>query len=90
MRPPVGIKIGVGDVYATVLGVQFRQSFFRFDVGERAVAFDFVNHANVRDIEIGGSVFTMARGTQVIRYQGSDPNGQGNAYGYVIRDSSIP
>jgi len=89
MSPPVGIRIGVGDVNATVLGIQFRQNFFRFDVGERAVAFDFVNHASVRDVEIAGSVFTMANGTQVIRYRGSDPGGQGDALGFVIRDSHV-
>jgi Pectate lyase superfamily protein len=86
LRPAVGVEIGSGDASATILGVEFRQSFFRFDVPGEAVAFDFVNNANVRDVEIGGSVFTEPRGVAVTRYRGHDPNGRGAAYGYVIRD----
>jgi len=86
LRPPIGVEIGSGDSDATVLGVQFRQSFFRFDLPGDAIAFDFANSANVRDIEIGGTVFTEPRGTNVTRYRGHDPAGQGAAFGYAIRD----
>jgi hypothetical protein len=90
MLPPVGIAIGLGDVNATILGVQFRQNFFRLDLPGRAVAFDFVNHANVRDVEIGGSVFTSPAGAELTRYRGQDPGGRGAAYGYVVHDSFVP
>jgi hypothetical protein len=90
MLPAVGISIGLGDVNATIFGVQFRQNFFRLDLAGRAVAFDFVNHANVRDVEIGGSVFTAPAGAELLRYRGHDPGGHGAAYGYVIHDSFVP
>ena len=86
LRPAVGVEIGVGDANATILGIEFRQSFFRLDLAGQAVAFDFANSANVRDVEIGGSVFTEPSGAAVTRYRGHDPAGRGAAYGYVIRD----
>ena len=84
LRPIVGVEIGTGDQRATVLAVLFRQNFFRFDIAGEAIAFDFANHANVRDVEIGGSVFTSPPGVSVTRYRGHDPAGRGAAYGYVI------
>lgn len=84
--PAKGIEIGIGDYNACVLGVLFRQSFFRVDIAGEMVAYDFVNSANVRDVEIGGSVFTAPAGAHVTRYRGHDPGGRGAAYGYVIHE----
>lgn len=84
--PGKGVEIGVGDVHATVLGVLFRQSFFRVDIAGDMVGFDFVNNANVHDVEIGGSVFTAPDGARVTRYRGHNPGGLGTAHGYVIHD----
>lgn len=86
MYPPLGVEIGAGDASARVLGVQFRQTFFRFDLVGDAVGFDFRNFANVRDIEIAGSVFSGPKGARIVRYRGQDPGGRGAAYGYEIRD----
>jgi hypothetical protein len=86
ISPPVGVEIGSGDAHATVRGVAFEQSFFRFDIPGEAVGFDFANNANVRDIEIRGSVFSELRGSVVTRYRGQDPAGRGADFGYVIRD----
>jgi hypothetical protein len=84
--PAKGIEIGIGDYNACVLGVLFRQSFFRIDMAGEMIAYDFVNSANVRDVEIGGSVFTIPAGAHVTRYRGHDPQGHGAAYGYIIHD----
>lgn len=87
--PAKAIEIGAGDAQATILGLLFRQSFFRIDGPWEVVAFDFVNNAHVRDVEIGGSVFAAAAGARVTRYRGHDPEGHGAAYGYVIHDWTL-
>lgn len=87
--PATGIEIGVGDAQATILGLLFRQSFFRVDRAGEVVAFDFANNAHVRDVEIGGSVFANAAGARLTRYRGHDPEGRGAAYGYVIHDWTL-
>ena len=84
--PPIGVEIGSGDANATVRGVAFEQSFFRFDIPGAAVAFDFANSANVRDIEIRGTVFSELSGSGITRYRGQDPAGRGADFGYVIAD----
>lgn len=86
MCPRVGIEIAAGDAHAAVRGVAFLRSFFRFDIPGEAVAFDFANYANVRDVEIAGSVFSEPRGSAITRYRGQDPAGRGAEYGFVIRD----
>ncbi|HTU12677.1 MAG TPA: glycosyl hydrolase family 28-related protein [Allosphingosinicella sp.] len=83
--PPVAVEIGSGDAHAAVRAIQLRQSFFRQDLPGSVVAFDFANHANVRDVEIGGSVFNAAPRGSITRYRGADPNGRGAAYGYVVQ-----
>jgi len=89
LRPAKGVEIGPGDVNATVLGVLFRQNFFRVDTPGEMVGFDFVNHANVHDVEIGGSIFTAPDGARVTRYRGHDPGGRGAAQGFVVHDPSL-
>jgi hypothetical protein len=86
INPPVGIEIGSGDAGARVLGVAFQRNFFRFDIPGQVVVFDFANSANVRDVEISGSVFSEVRPSDVTRYRGQDPAGRGAAYGFVITD----
>ena len=91
LDPTIGVELGSGDANATLRGVSFQQNFFRFDVPGEAVAYDFANSANVRDIEIANSVFTQAPGRSVItRYRGDNPGNQGNAFGFVIRDRREP
>jgi hypothetical protein len=87
--PAKAIEIGSGDAQATVLGLLFRQSFFRMDGPGDVVGFDFVNSAHVSDIEIGGSVFVPAPGAHMTRYRGHDPEGQGAARGFVIHDRTL-
>ena len=87
--PAKGIEIGSGDAQAVVLGLLFRQSYFRVDGAGEVVAFDFANNLHVRDVEIGGSVFALAPGANVTRYRGNDPEGRGAAYGYVIHDWTL-
>lgn len=83
--PPVAVEIGSGDANATVRAIQLRQSFFRQDLPGTVVAFDFANHANVRDVDIGASVFSSPPGGSITRYRGENPNGRGAAYGYNIQ-----
>jgi hypothetical protein len=89
MWPRVGVEIGSGDAAATVRAVQFRQSFFRFDLAGDGVAFDFANSANVRDIDISGSIFSAPNPALITRYRGRDPNGRGGAYGFRIADQNL-
>lgn len=86
--PGVGVQIGVGDAHAAVRSVEFRQSVFRFDRGGEAVGFDWVNTANVRDIDIRGSVFSDNSGGKLalVRYRGNDPGGRGGDFGYSVSD----
>ena len=87
--PAKGIEIGSGDEGAVILGLLFRQSYFRVDGAGEVVGFDFANNLHVRDVEIGGSVFALASGARATRYRGHDPEGQGAAYGYVIHDWTL-
>ena len=86
--PAIGAEIGSGDANAAVRSVEFRQTFFRFDRGGQAVGFDWANSANVRDVEVSGSIFSDNSGGKLslTRYRGHDPKGQGAAYGYSIKD----
>lgn len=87
--PAKGIELGIGDVHASVRAVLFRQSFFRIDIAGEMVGFDFVNYANLEDIEIGGSLFSAPDVARVTRYRGHDPGGSGAARGFVIHDPSL-
>ncbi|MDD3352766.1 right-handed parallel beta-helix repeat-containing protein [Zoogloea sp.] len=86
--PSAGVQFGVGDARAAVRSVEFSQSIFRFDKGGEAVGFDWVNTANVRDIEIRSSIFSdNSKNTLALtRYRGNNPGGRGEEFGYVIRD----
>ncbi len=86
LTPAIGVEIAPGDGHAAVRGVAFQRSFFRFDMPGEAIGFDFANYANVRDVEITGSVFSEMPGSEVTRYRGHDPGGRGAEYGFVIRD----
>ncbi len=90
--PEMGVEIGAGDAHAAVRSVEFRQSFFRFDRGGEAVAFDWANTANVRDIEVSGSIFADNSGgtLALTRYRGNDVQGKGQSFGYSIRDREVP
>jgi hypothetical protein len=90
--PGRAVEIGSGDARAAILAVEFRQSFFRFDLGGQAIGFDWVNTANVRDIDISGSVFSDNSGgtLKLIRYRLGGAHGQSQAFGYSIRDRELP
>lgn len=86
--PYAGVQIGVGDARAAIRSVEFRQTIFRFDKGGEAVGFDWINTANVRDIDIRGSIFSdNSKNTLALtRYRGNNPGGRGAEFGYVIND----
>ena len=62
LHPEKGIELGAGGAGSIVLGILFRQSFFRVDLPGEVVGFDLVDGGYLRDIEIGGSVFTQPTG----------------------------
>jgi hypothetical protein len=86
--PDFGVEIGAGDAKAAVRAVEFRQNVFRFDRGGQAVAFNWSNTANVRDIDVSGTVFSDNSGgtLKLARYVGNEAKGVLQSFGYTIRD----
>jgi hypothetical protein len=87
--PLAGVQIGAGDARAAVLGVEFRQSFFRFDKGGDAVGFDWVNTGNVRNVTVQRSVFSDGSGGGALaltRYRGHESRNARTTNNYIIED----
>lgn len=84
--PGAGVQIGAGDAKAALNGVEFRQNLFRFDKGGEAVAFDWVNSANVVNIDVQRSVFAdnSSGSLRLTRYKGYENKKAANRY--VVTD----
>lgn len=90
--PRSGVELGTGNAKASVRSVEFRQSFFRFDRGGDAIGFHWINTANVRDIDIHNTVFSIGTKEELRlgRYQAPDLKMAIKNLGFRIIDREMP